>query len=142
MTKKFPSYVKAYQYKGGFNKFVYDKLKELCDSSDENQEDETQNQSQEQDQSQSQTPKRSISFTINDGTTAIQGAEVILDGDSENKKTTGSAGGCSFNDVKDGTHSVTVAASGFEDSTESITVSEESNSFTISLSATNQQTTG
>ena len=35
MSDKFPSYVKAYQYKGGFNKFVYDKLKELCDSSEE-----------------------------------------------------------------------------------------------------------
>ena len=35
MTNDFPSYVKAYQYKGGFNKFVYDKLKELSGESEE-----------------------------------------------------------------------------------------------------------
>ena len=37
-TKEFPSFRKVYKYRGGFEKFVYDKLKELMgsDESEEN----------------------------------------------------------------------------------------------------------
>ena len=73
---------------------------------------------------------RKITFTINDGTDAIEGATVTIDGTS---KTTGSAGGCSFDGIADGSVSVTVSATGFTTKTETITVSENDTSFTISL---------
>ena len=121
MTDKFPSYVKAYQYRGGFNKFVYDKLKELSGSSEEEENTETP-----------QETTRDISFTINDGTDPIQGATVTIG--SENK-TTGSAGGCNFTGIADGEISVTVEKEGYTTKTETITVSSSNTSFTISLVA-------
>ena len=79
---------------------------------------------------------RNISFTINDGTDPIEGASVVI---GEITKTTGSAGGCSFNDVADGTVSVEISKEGFVTKTEEITVSEEDTSFTISLTAASTQ---
>lgn len=75
---------------------------------------------------------RNISFTINDGTDPIEGASVVIDGTT---KTTGSAGGCSFNDIADGTVSVEISKEGFVTKTEEITVSEENTSFIISLTS-------
>lgn len=75
---------------------------------------------------------RNISFTINDGTDAIEGASVTI---GETTKTTGSAGGCTFNDIEEGNVSVTVSAEGYTTKTESITVDETHTSFTISLTA-------
>ena len=65
---------------------------------------------------------------------AIQGAEVVIDGDTENKKTTGSSGGCSAT-LSDGEHEVVVSAEGFTTKTETITVDSTHASFTISLTA-------
>lgn len=73
---------------------------------------------------------RNINFVINDGANAIQGAVVEI-GDISG--TTGSAGGCTLHDVVDGEHSVTVTADGYITKTESITVSESSITFSISL---------
>lgn len=73
-----------------------------------------------------------ISFTINDGTDAISGATVTI---GEDSKTTGSAGGCSFNEITEGEVSVTVSAEGYVTKTETITVDEDHTSFTISLVA-------
>ena len=73
-----------------------------------------------------------ISFTINDGTDAIGGATVTI---GEESKTTGSAGGCSFNNIAEGEVTVTVSAEGYETATETITVDSENTSFTISLTA-------
>ena len=75
---------------------------------------------------------RTISFTVNDGTDPIEGASVVIDGVT---KTTGSAGGCTFNDIADGSVSVEVSATGYTTKTEEITVSEENTSFTISLTS-------
>ena len=50
-------------------------------------------------------------------------------------KTTGSAGGCSFTDIQDGTVSVEVSCEGYVTKTEEITVSSENTTFTISLVA-------
>ena len=76
---------------------------------------------------------RTISFTIkSDETTPIEGATVKI---GSTTKTTGSAGGCSFNDIADGNVSVEVSATGFVDKTETITVSEDNTSFTITLTA-------
>ena len=77
---------------------------------------------------------QNISFTINDGTNPIEGASVVID---ETTKTTGSAGGCSFNGIAEGSVSVTVSAVGYTSKTETITVSSENTSFTISLTASN-----
>lgn len=81
-----------------------------------------------------ETQTRSVSFTINDGTDAVSGASVVIDNDTENPKTTGGAGGCTAT-LTDGEHTVKVTKDGFTDKTETITVSEDDTSFTISLTA-------
>ena len=73
-----------------------------------------------------------ISFTINDGTDPIEGATVAI---GENSGTTGSAGGCTLQDVADGEQTVTVTKTGYVTKEETITVSSENTSFTISLTA-------
>ena len=75
---------------------------------------------------------RNINFIINDGTNAVQGASVSIGGITG---TTGSAGGCTLQNVSDGEHSVTVSADGFTTKTETIIVSESDTTFTISLEA-------
>ena len=81
------------------------------------------------------TPTRSVSFTINDGNDAIEGAYITIDGDTENKKgPTGSAGGCSAT-LADGEHTFLVTAEGYTDKTETATVDSTHTSFTISLTA-------
>lgn len=76
------------------------------------------------------TEKRTINFTVTDGEDGISSASVTI---GTTTKTTGSAGGCSFKDIDDGEVTVTVSADGFVTKTETITVSEESTSFIISL---------
>ena len=73
---------------------------------------------------------RDISFTINDGTDPIQGASVTI---GSTTKTTGSAGGCSFTGVSEGSVSVEVSKEGYTTKTETITVDSTHTSFTISL---------
>lgn len=75
---------------------------------------------------------RNINFIINDGTDAIQGATVTI---GQITGTTGSQGGCTLQNVADGENSVTVTAEGYTSKTETITVSENDTSFTISLEA-------
>lgn len=75
---------------------------------------------------------RTVSFTINDGTDPIGGASVVIDDDTT--KTTGQAGGCTA-ELTDGEHEVTVTKDGFTDKTETITVSADNTSFTISLTS-------
>ena len=75
---------------------------------------------------------RNVNFIINDGTDAIQGATVTI---GEITGTTGSAGGCTLQNVTDGENSVTVTAEGYTSKTETITVSENETTFTISLEA-------
>ncbi len=83
---------------------------------------------------QEETQTRSVSFTINDGTDAVSGATVVIDNDTDNSKTTGGAGGCTAN-LTDGEHEVTVTKEGFTTKTETITVSADNTSFTISLTS-------
>ena len=85
------------------------------------------------------TTTQSISFTINDGTDPIQGATVTI---GETSKTTGSQGGCTFDNIEEGTMNVEVSKEGFTTKTEEITVDSTHISFTISLEATTQETGG
>ena len=78
------------------------------------------------------TPVRNISFTIDDGADPVEGASVVI---GETSKTTGSAGGCSFSDMPDGSHTVTVSKTGYQSVTQSITSDSTHTSFTISLTA-------
>lgn len=80
-----------------------------------------------------------ISFTIDDGTDPIQGATVKIGSET---KTTGSAGGCSFTAIEEGTVSVEVSKDGYTTKTEEIIVDSEHTSFTISLEATIDETGG
>lgn len=82
---------------------------------------------------------QSISFTIDDGKDPINGASVVIGGVT---KTTGSAGGCTFDNIEEGTVSVEVSKEGFTTKTEEITVDSEHTSFTISLEATSEETGG
>lgn len=75
---------------------------------------------------------QNINFVVDDGSDAIQGAVVTI---GEITGTTGSAGGCTLQNVSEGEHSVTVTADGFTSKTETITVSESDTTFTISLEA-------
>jgi hypothetical protein len=76
--------------------------------------------------------KRNISFSINDGNNSISGANVVI---GEVSGTTGSAGGCTLQNISDGEHSVTITAEGYVTKTETIVVSESDTIFTISLDA-------
>lgn len=78
------------------------------------------------------TQTRTISFTINDGTDAIQGAEVVIDGDTAGKKTTGSSGGCTAT-LADGEHEVVISKTGYTTKTQTITTDSTHTTFTISL---------
>ena len=69
---------------------------------------------------------------MNNGNSPVENATVAI-GDVTG--TTGSAGGCSLQNISDGEHTVTVTKEGYEDYTNTITVSEESTSFTVSLTA-------
>lgn len=78
---------------------------------------------------------RDLSFTIKDSQDtpeAIQGAVVTVNGKTG---TTGSSGGCTVSGIMDGTYTVTVTADGFEDYSGEKTVSSDSTSFTINLTA-------
>lgn len=80
-----------------------------------------------------QPTTRNISITVNDGTDAVEGAAVAI---GQITGTTGSAGGCTLQAVADGEQTITVTAEGFEEYSDTITVSSEDTSFTISLTAT------
>lgn len=98
-------------------------------NSNDNSNSNSNDNSNESQQPQSPTT-RTLSFTINDGTNAIDGASVTIDSTT---KTTGSAGGCTFTDMADGTYSVEVSKEGYTTKTELITSDETHTSFTISL---------
>lgn len=82
----------------------------------------------------SETPitTRDLSFTINDGTNPVEGATVSI---GSKTGTTDSNGGCTIEGVAEGSQSVEVTATGFNEKTQSITVDSTHTSFTISLTA-------
>ena len=72
----------------------------------------------------------SVHFDVTDGETGIEGATVTINGVS---KTTGSAGGCNFNNMNSGTVNVEVTKTGYVSKSESISIDNEHTSFTIVL---------
>lgn len=80
--------------------------------------------------------RRDLSFTVKDSQATpepVEGAVVTVT--TGKTGTTGSAGGCSITGVLDGSYTISVTADGFEDYSGTITVSEDSTSFNISLTA-------
>ena len=77
---------------------------------------------------------RDLSFTVNDGANPVEGATVTI---GSVTGTTGSQGGCTLQGIADGSQTVTVTKEGFTEYTDTITVSAESTSFTVSLVADN-----
>ena len=75
---------------------------------------------------------RNISVNVTDGTNAVSDASVVID---DITRTTGSQGGCTFNDITDGEHTVTVTKTGYVTKTETITVSEDNTTFTITVTS-------
>ena len=72
----------------------------------------------------------SVHFDVTDGETGIGGATVTINGVS---KTTGSAGGCNFNNMTGGVVTVEVTKTGYVSKSESISIDNEHTSFTIVL---------
>lgn len=79
---------------------------------------------------------RDISITVTDGTDPVQGASVVI---GETTKTTGSAGGCSFNGLTEGEKTVTVTADGYVEKTATISVDSTNLTFEIELTAVETQ---
>ena len=104
----------------------------LADLLNDDSEENTSSESQPPVEEQVQPTTRDISITVNDGTDPVQGATVTI---GEVNKTTGSAGGCTFNDVTEGTVSICVQAEGYENNVDEYVVDETHTSFTISLTA-------
>ena len=83
--------------------------------------------------STSQTPEtRDISINVTDGTNPVQGASVVI---GDVTKTTGSAGGCTFNGLTEGEHDISVVCDGFADFASTIIIAEENNNFEITLTS-------
>ena len=72
----------------------------------------------------------SVHFDVTNGENGIGGATVTINGVS---KTTGSAGGCNFNNMNSGTVTVEVTKTGYVSKSESISIDAEHTSFTIVL---------
>lgn len=109
-----------------------DRLKAL-----ENGGSNSNSENQQQEQQQQSPVTRDLSFTVNDGTDAIEGATVAI-GDVTG--TTGSDGGCTLKDIEDGSQSVEVSANGYVTKTETITVDSTHTSFTITLEGDSSET--
>ncbi len=73
-----------------------------------------------------------IEITVNDGENPVSGATVSIGNISSS---TGSQGGCTLQNVPEGSQTITVTKEGFTEYTDTITVSSSSTSFTISLTA-------
>lgn len=73
---------------------------------------------------------RTLNFTVNDSNGPVSGVTVTV---GENSGTTGSAGGCTIRNVPDGQATVTVTKEGYDEYTDTITVSEDSTTFTVTL---------
>lgn len=75
---------------------------------------------------------KNLTFKITDAEeNGIENATVTI---GDKTATTGSAGGCSLNNIVEGEHTVTVTADNYTTKTETITVDETHTSFTIILS--------
>lgn len=73
---------------------------------------------------------RDLSISVNDGTDAVAGVVVAI---GAINGTTGPAGGCTLKGVGDGEQTITATKEGYEEYSDTITVSENNTSFTISL---------
>ena len=74
--------------------------------------------------------KFNLSITVNDGTNPLGNVDVSI-GDITGK--TGNQGGCTLSNVPIGEHIITATLTGYNDYTETITVSENNKDFTISM---------
>lgn len=85
------------------------------------------------------TPENvSVSVTDSSSSAGVESATVTLTGadEQEYNGTTGSAGGCTIQNVPPGEYSVTATAAGYEEYTGSFTVSSSSKNLSISMTAT------
>ena len=76
--------------------------------------------------------ERDISISVTDGSDPVKGVTVAIGSISG---TTGDAGGCTLKSVADGEQTITATKEGFDEYSDTITVSSESTSFTIVLTA-------
>lgn len=74
--------------------------------------------------------KVNLSITVNDGTSPLENVNVAI-GDITGS--TGSQGGCTLSNVPIGEHIITANLTGYNEYSETITVSENNKNFTISM---------
>ena len=74
--------------------------------------------------------KVNLSITVNDGTSPLENVNVAI-GDITGS--TGSQGGCTLSNVPIGEHIITANLTGYNEYSETITVSENNKDFTISM---------
>lgn len=90
----FPSFVKAQNYKGGYEKWVYDQLKKLS-------------------KGEYGPDSYDVSVSVTDGSNALGSVAVTLTGSKVYKGKTGSRGNCNLNDVLAGTYTVNAVKEGY-----------------------------
>ena len=80
---------------------------------------------------------RNVSVSVTDGTDPLGNVDIILEDAEENQYTgrTGSAGGCTIRNVPEGTYNFVASATGYVDYTGTLTVSEQSHTLDIILTA-------
>lgn len=71
-----------------------------------------------------------LSVTVTDGTDPVEGVTVSIGNISS---TTGSAGGCTLQNVPEGSRTITATATGYENYSDTIEVSSQNNEITIVL---------
>lgn len=71
-----------------------------------------------------------LSISVTDGENPVEGATVSI---GEINSTTGRAGGCTLQNVPVGNRLITVTADGYDEYSDTITVSDEHDEFTITL---------
>lgn len=96
----------------------------------------TEDNSVDQGQGQNQTQTREITIRVKDSDSNIEGASVTI---GSTTQTTGNDGICSFTGISDGSISISVTATGYENGeakTFDRTVSESTTSFILTLTKT------
>ncbi|MBR3139350.1 MAG: PEGA domain-containing protein [Methanobrevibacter sp.] len=101
--------------------YIVDQINELLELEDD-----------EEDVQEVTPSTRDLSITVDDGENAISGVSVAI---GNITGTTGPAGGCTLKGVSDGEQTITASKEGYESYSDTITVSENSITFTISMTA-------
>ncbi len=87
-----------------------------------------------------------IAVSVTDGTDAIGGVSVQIEDTTDSTKkftgTTGNAGGCTLSNVPLGSYTVSATKEGYNNYSDSLTVTDETTSLSIEMTAEEEVTPG